>query len=229
MSAPLSVVIPTLNAAGQLPGTAAALIPGLSAGLIRDLVISDGGSTDATCAQAEALGALCLNGAPGRGAQLARGAAAAKGAWLLLLHADTQLSPNWVEAAETHIAQHPGMAGYFRLAFRADGPGARLTAAWGNIRARQFGLPFGDQGLLIHRDQLAAVGGVPNLPLMEDVALARALKGRLRPLPATAHTAATRYLDEGWLRRGSRNLWTQLRYFAGADPDRLAQSYRQRP
>lgn len=187
--------------------------------------MSDGGSTDATHEISEALGATWTQGPPGRGTQLARGVAAASAPWLLLLHADTQLTPNWVEAAQRHIDDHPARAGYFRLAFRADGPAPTITAAWANLRSSAFGLPYGDQGLLIHRDTLAEVGGVPPLPLMEDVALARALKGRLSPLAATARTSAARYLSEGWMRRGGRNLWTLGRYLSGADPERLAQAY----
>ena len=225
MPAPLSVVIPTLNAAPGLPGAAAALIAGVEAGLIRELVVSDGGSEDATVEIASALGAKIVEGPPGRGGQLARGVAAAGGDWLLLLHADTELAPGWVAAAEAHIARHPERAGYFRLAFRAEGLAPRLVAGWANLRSRTFGLPYGDQGLLISRTLLAEVGGVPDLPLMEDVALARALKRRLRPLPAEARTSAERYERDGWLRRGAHNLGTLARYLTGADPAALAERY----
>ena len=226
MPAPLSVVIPTLNAAAGLPGAAAALMPGVEAGLIRELVVSDGGSQDATVEIAGALGAVTVAGPPGRGGQLARGVAAARGDWLLLLHADTVLAPGWVAGAEAHIARHPDSAGHFRLAFRAGGLAPRLVAGWANLRSRAFGLPYGDQGLLVSRDLLTGVGGIPDLPLMEDVALARALKGRLRPLAAEARTSAERYERDGWLRRGARNLGTLARYLAGADPALLAERYR---
>ena len=226
MPAPLSVIIPTLNAAASLPGTAAALMAGVEAGLIRELVVSDGGSKDATAPIAAELGAVIVEGPPGRGGQLARGVAAARGDWLLLLHADTDLAPGWVTEAEAHIARHPDSAGYFRLAFRAEGLAPRLVAGWANLRSRLLGLPYGDQGLLISRDLLSRVGGVPDIPLMEDVALARALKGRLRPLAAEARTSADRYERDGWLRRGAHNLGTLARYLAGADPAALATRYR---
>jgi len=225
MPAPISVVIPTLNAAAGLPGTAAALMPGLAQGLVRELIVSDGGSTDATRALAERLGAVWVAGAPGRGGQLARGAAAAAGDWLLLLHADTQLSPDWPAAVAAHLAGSPDKAGYFRLRFRARGAAPWLVAGWANLRSRLFGLPYGDQGLLINRRLLDEIGGVPDLPLMEDVALAGRLRGRLTPLPADAATAAERFVRDGWVRRGTRNLWTLARYLAGADPAALATSY----
>lgn len=228
MPAPISVVIPTLNAADDLDGALSALVPGLEAGAIRDLVVSDGGSSDATAAIAEAWGGTVLDGPAGRGGQLRRGVEAAGGDWILLLHADTQLSPGWVDAAVAHIHDHPDEAGFFRLAFRSDGIAPRVVAGWANLRARLCGLPYGDQGLLVRRDVLDAAGGVPDMPLMEDVALARALRGRLRMLPATARTSARRYEREGWLRRGARNLGTLLRYLCGADPARLAERYRRR-
>lgn len=228
MPAPISVVIPTLNAADELPGCLAALMEGLEAGAIRELVISDGGSTDATQAIADAAGAVFVTGPPGRGGQIGRGAAAARGAWLLILHADTELAPGWAEAALAHLRGGGGRAGHFRLAFRAAGPVPRFVAGWANLRSRIFGLPYGDQGLLVAAPLLAEVGGIPDLPLMEDVALARALRGRLVALPGVARTSARRYEADGWLRRGGRNLLTLARYLLGADPAHLARGYSRR-
>ena len=223
MRAPLSIVIPTLDAAEELPATLACLVEGLEAGLVRELVISDGGSSDETARIAEAWGADLLHGPAGRGGQLARGAAAAGGAWLLFLHADTHLAPGWTAAVAAHM-QNRESAGYFRLRFRASGPAPRIVAGWAGLRAR-LGLPYGDQGLLISRTLYQASGGYPDIPLMEDVALARQLRGRLTPLPAIAETGAERYLRHGWFRHGARNLWRLARYLAGADPHRLARGY----
>lgn len=218
--------MPTLDAAAGLAGAAAALIEGLQAGLIADLVVSDGGSTDGTVALAEALGATLVTGPASRGGQLARGVAASRGAWLLLLHADTELAPGWTAAVADHIARHPDRAAHFRLAFRAAGAAPRIVAVWANLRSRLFGLPYGDQGLLVSRALLDEVGGIPDIPLMEDVALARALRGRLRALPLTARTSAARYEHEGWTRRSLRNALTLARYLSGTPPERLARGYR---
>jgi len=117
-------------------------------------------------------------------------------------------------------------AGYFRMRYRANGIAPRVVAQWARIRSSVFGLPFGDQGLLLPRALLDAVGGVPDIALMEDVALSRALKGRLVGLDAGLSTSAERYERDGWLRRGARNLGTLTRYLAGADPDLLAERYR---
>ena len=225
MPAPLSIIIPTLNAAEALPGSLQSLIPGLEGGLIRELVISDGGSTDRTKALAEEAGARFVSGPAGRGGQIARGVAAARGDWVLILHADTWLAEGWPEAAGTHMDRDRDKAGYFRLRFRAAGPAPSLVAGWANLRSRHFSLPYGDQGLLVRKAVLEAIGGVPEIPLMEDVALARRLRGRLVMLPAEAHTSAERYRQEGWVKRGARNLIILARYLGGADPQTLAEAY----
>lgn len=225
MRAPVSIVIRTLQAADQLPGTLASLAEGLKAGLIREVVISDGGSSDGTAALADAAGAILVSGAAGRGAQLRRGAARTGGEWLLFLHADTHLGAGWSTAVLNHMRDHPDRAGHFRLGFRATGPVPRLVSGWANLRSRAFGLPYGDQGLLISRRLYAEMRGHPDIAMMEDVALARALAGRLAPLGATAWTSAERYRRQGWLRGGGRNIWTLARYLLGADPDKLARAF----
>lgn len=225
MPAPITIVIPTLNAGPDLPACLAALAEGLPAGLIREVIVSDGGSQDATCAIADAAGARVITGAASRGGQLRRGCAQAQGDWLLVLHADTALDPGWTRIVARHIAGS-GQGAHFRLAFGVSGLRPRLVAGWANLRASLFGLPYGDQGLLLRRSAYLAAGGYPDQPLMEDVALVRALPGRTVMLPVRAVTGAQRYQRAGWFRRGARNLWTLARYFAGADPEHLARSYR---
>ena len=96
MTAPLTVIIPTLNAAADLPATTDALLSGVGDGLIAELVISDGGSDDQISAVSDALGAALVTGPMGRGAQIARGIDKASTPWLLILHADTHLSEGWI-------------------------------------------------------------------------------------------------------------------------------------
>lgn len=225
MRAPVSVIIPTLNSAPALPDCLGALIEGLQAGLLRELIISDGGSNDATLEIAAEAGAELLTGAASRGGQLARGAQRAQADWLLFVHSDTVLPLGWAALAAAHIAAESAPA-YFGLSFEARGLAPRIVAGWANRRARLFGLPYGDQALLISRVQYEAAGGYPNIPLMEDVALMRALEARPIALAASVKTSAARYEKVGWIRRGSRNLWTLARYLSGADPHALARSYR---
>ena len=224
MRAPLSVIIPTLNAQDSLTPCLEALMEGLEAGLIRELIVADGGSMDGTGALAQAWGAQVLQGPPSRGGQLRRGCAVAQGDWLLVLHADTALQRGWAEAVHRHIATSP-KAGWFKLRFDVGGLAAAVVAGWANLRSTA-GLPYGDQGLLVPRALYEAVGGYVDQPLMEDVALARMLKGHLVPLAATAITSAAKYQRKGWLRQGAGNLWILLRYAAGWDVERLAKSYR---
>lgn len=220
MAAPISVIIPTLNAQADISACLTALMEGLDTGLIAELVVSDGGSTDSTAHLVEAWGAEIVTGPPSRGGQLVRGCAAAKGVWFLVLHADTVLEPGWSSVVAAHLGQDK--AGYFKLRFDRGG---RFVAVWANLRARLFGLPYGDQGLLIRRDLYNAVGGYPDQPLMEDVALAGTLRGRLVVLDAVAVTSSAKYRQQGWVRRGARNLWTLMRYFAGTSPEVLAKAY----
>lgn len=228
MGADLSIVIPVLDAEKSLPACLSALIEGLLEGLVKDLILADGGSQDATLAIADEAGARVLSTPPSRGGQIRAGIEAARGDWVLVLHADTILPPGWAEVVREHIDTDPGRAGYFRLGFDTGGLRPALVAGWANSRARLIGLPFGDQGLLISRALCEELGGYPDIPLMEDVAIARALsRARLKELPLTARTSAARYVKEGWFRRGARNLSLQLRYLFGAAPERLAQRYRQ--
>ncbi|WP_422001892.1 TIGR04283 family arsenosugar biosynthesis glycosyltransferase [Roseovarius mucosus] len=226
MRAALSVVIPTLNAASVLPACLAALMEGLEAGLIRELVISDGGSDDATLQIAEATGAVVVKGAASRGGQLRRGAHVAGGGWLLFLHADTVLPAGWANAVSAQFEQ--GGPAAFRLSFDATGPMPQLVAGWANLRSRMLGLPYGDQALLIPRATYDVAGGYADIPLMEDVAMARALKGRISVMPLAVTTSSARYRREGWVRRGARNLWTLIRYLCGTDPVQLAKAYRRK-
>lgn len=228
MRAPVSIVIPTLNAAETLPSCLAALMEGNEGGVIRELIISDGGSEDDTKVIANEVGANLVTGAASRGGQLRRGADTAAGQWLLFLHADTELSPGWSDAVLDHIANSRRKAAWFRLKFDEGGFAARIVASWANIRARFLGLPFGDQGLLISRSLYDAVGGFEDIPLMEDVTIVRRLgRKRLTQLRVTAQTSAQKYARKGWFRRGRANLWLQICFFLGASPERLERRYRQ--
>jgi len=228
LPAQISIIIPTLNAGATLPGVLETLMEGLHAGLIRELIVSDGGSTDATLDVADAAGATIVTGPASRGGQLRRACAVARGSWYLILHADTQLEHGWTIPVAEHLKRGDGV-GYFRLSYRARGVMPTIVAGWANLRAALFRLPYGDQGVLIsHRDYHRS-GGFADQPLMEDVALMRALRRAAVPLsclPARAITCPERYVRAGWLRRGARNLWTLARYFAGTSPHVLAQTYR---
>jgi rSAM/selenodomain-associated transferase 2 len=219
----LSVVIPALNAAASLPGTIAALGRAPA-----EIVLVDGGSTDGTAGVAASLGVRVIAAPRGRGVQLAAGIAAARGPWLLLLHADTRLAEGWEEAVRVALRcpEAAGTAWHFRFALDDEAPGARRlerAVAW---RCRVLRLPYGDQGLLLHRDLLDAVGGLRPLPLMEDVDLVRRIgRARIAALDAAAVTSAARWRRDGYLARSSRNLLCLGLWFAGVPPRIIARVY----
>jgi len=228
MTAPLSVIIPTLDDAQRSGPCLGALGEALFDGLIREVILADGGSSDDIAGIADALGARLVRAPRGRGPQLALAAEGATGDWLMFVHADTVLGPGWALAVRRHMTQFPDRAGYFRLTFDSRHWMARVVAGWANLRSRLLRLPYGDQGLVIPRKLYTSVGGHPPIALMEDVALARRLGRRLRPMGAVATTSAERYERDGWLRRGGRNLGTLARYLVGVPPERLAARYERR-
>ena len=218
-------MIPTLNAAEHLSRVLASFA---NSPIVREIVIADGGSNDDTVAIARPAGAVVVSAECGRGPQLRAGAAAATSEWLLFLHADCRLSPGWEDAVEAFLATFDAgsRAGYFAFALDDPSPAARRLeriVAW---RCRAFGLPYGDQGLLIARSLYDAVGGFSPLPLMEDVDLARRLgRDRLALLDAMVISSANRYRTGGYFRRPLRNLFCLSLYFAGVPPRRIARLY----
>ena len=227
MPAPISIVIPAKDAANDLPGCLAALFAGVEAGLVREVIISAVPSNDTKMRSiADDAGAVWVEGSEGRGTQLKRGAEAARGDWLLFVHADTWLSSDWPEAARKHIRNAPDKAGAFKLAFRSKSRRARIVEALTNWRARTFGLPYGDQGLLISRTLYDEIGGFDPVPLMEDVMIVRKIgKARLVELPARAATSGAKQERDGWFGRSLRNLWLLFRFSRGASPEQLAKAY----
>ncbi len=219
----LSVVIPALNAGAKLSASLAALEP--ARGLIRDIIVADGGSSDDTQALAERAGARVIAAPRGRGVQLRAGAEAAKGHWLLFLHADTVLEPGWERDVARVMEAGENKAAFFRFALDDAAPAARRLEAIVAWRVRLLALPYGDQGLLISRALYDAIGGYAPLPLMEDVDIVRRLGARrLVALNARAITSAARY-RKGYWRRSLRNAGILTLYFLGVPPARLARLY----
>jgi rSAM/selenodomain-associated transferase 2 len=223
----LSIVIPTLNAAAALAGTLASLGEARSSGFPHEIVLSDGGSHDGTVDLARQAGARVVIGTAGRGVQLARGAAAAQGDWLLFLHADTRLAPGWLALVRAFIASGETRAAHFRFVLDDPHPAARRIEALVRWRCARLALPYGDQGLLISRKTYDLVGGFRPLPLMEDVDLVRRIgRSRLVALDHPAITSAQRYRRDGWWARPLRNLSCLSLYFLGVPPQRLQRLYR---
>ena len=226
----ITVVIPTLDAA---PGLAATLEPLMAAavdGFVRQVVVSDGGSTDQTLEIASETGCDVVHAKNGRGSQLAAGAEAARHPWLLFLHADTVLDAGWDREAQSFI-ERTGRSGgnraaAFRFALDDYGFQPQLAEKLVALRCAIFALPYGDQGLLISHEHYQALGGFGAMELMEDVDMARRIGRReLTVLPVRAITSAERYRRDGYLRRSLRNFACLTLFFLRVPPSRIARIY----
>ncbi len=228
----ISVIIPTLNSQETLVKTLAGLIPATVSGVIRDVIVADGGSTDKTYDIVEDSGAVWMAcGRANRGAQLQAGAQHARSPWLLFLHADTVLGSDWEREAQLLMHQvtqgeRPASAGVFQFRLDDDGLAPRALEAAVRWRTRFLKFPYGDQGLLIPRTLFEAVGGYQPLQLMEDVDLVRRIgRRRIRVFQSHATTSAARYRQNGYLRRIARNQMCLALYYLNVPPDRLVKLY----
>jgi rSAM/selenodomain-associated transferase 2 len=223
--AAVSIIVPALNEERSI----AQLLDDVSMLAVpHEVIVVDGGSTDETAAVAARRGARVLRARRGRGAQLAAGGRAASAPVLCFLHADVRLPADARrEIAELAEAQP---AGAFAFRFRIDAPGwrYRLIESGTRLRMRLFGLPYGDQGLVVSRADYETAGGYPDLPLMEDVALADALRRvtTIQSLRSELPVSARRWEREGPFTRTLRNWRIMVAYRLGASPHRLGSRYR---
>jgi rSAM/selenodomain-associated transferase 2 len=228
----ISVIIPTLNAERTLTSTLAALVPGVVDGVVRDVVIVDGGSDDETLKIADASGATIVRCAePGRGTQMRTGAEAAKCDWFLFLHADTVLEPGWQSEVATFVerietGRRDEAAAAFQFALDDTGFLPRFIESGVKMRCTLFRLPYGDQGLLIPRRLYERIGGFKPITLMEDVDIIHRL-GRSRTiiLRSRAVTSAVRFHREGYMMRVLRNWACLALYYARFSDRTIARVY----
>ncbi|MEZ5959419.1 MAG: glycosyltransferase [Hyphomonadaceae bacterium] len=219
MAAPISVIIPTLDSARHLPRALPPLVDGMHEGLIREVIVSDGGSQDQTSEIADAAGCTFIAGEPGRARQLLNGVARAKGKWLLILHPHTALSRSWTEevALFLQFSEARKRAATFKLVFEEKS--ARGALFWARLRAQVMKLPHGDQGLLISRFLYDGLNGYRDIP-HEDIDLVRRIGGkRLMFLESEVVVSADAY------RRSpgpAASVGMMARYFLGADPVEMA-------
>jgi rSAM/selenodomain-associated transferase 2 len=225
----ISIVIPSLDEAANL----ARLLPALAvAAPGRDVIVVDGGSRDRTADVVRAAGGVRYVASPrGRARQMNAGARVARGDVLLFLHADTRLPDGALPAVE-HAMTDPRVAGgRFDVRFDTARPVMRMVAWFINRRSRLSGIATGDQAIFVRRSVFEALGGYPDIPLMEDVELSRRLRrhGRLACLRERVTTSARKWEQEGPLRTILLMWLVRSLYFCGVPPDRLHRLYYRRP
>lgn len=220
----VSVIIPVLNEAEALPLTLEHLRRNDA---VREVIVVDGGSTDGTMALAAQLGCVVLHSPPGRGGQMRMGAAVAKGEVVLLLHADTWLEQGAIQALRDCLRDRAVVAGGFWKEFRE--PPLLLLGSKGRCGVRLFlgRRVLGDQAMFIRREALDRIGGVPDVPLMEEFFLCSRLRreGRLALADAVVLTSARRFRRLGVLRTYARMGWVTLRHRLGTPPETLRKLY----
>jgi rSAM/selenodomain-associated transferase 2 len=216
----LTVVVPALNEAAGIERCLRALVPLRARG--HEVIVVDGGSTDATGRLAAPLADRVLAAPRGRAAQMNAGAAAAAGDALLFLHADTRLPPEADRLVADALATHAW--GRFDVAIDSDDPRLAVIAFFINRRSRLSGIATGDQAIFVRRE---AFPGFAPIALMEDVAFSRSMKRFSAPacLAARVVTSARRWERDGVARTVLLMWRLRYEYWRGADPDELARRY----
>lgn len=220
----ISVIIPTLNEAAELPS----LLETLSPSGTLEVIVADGGSQDDTRAIAQQYGATVVHSAAGRARQMNAGAAAAMGKTLLFLHADTRLPQKFPHLVQQTLAQ-PGVAlGAFDLSIDGTLPGLRWVERGVRWRSRWFSLPYGDQALFLRTDTFWQLGGFPEVPILEDLKLVRKAQtlGKVAIAPAVVSTSARRWEALGVWQTTLINQGVLIAAGLGVPLERITQFYR---
>ncbi|MGE5188786.1 MAG: TIGR04283 family arsenosugar biosynthesis glycosyltransferase [Gemmatimonadota bacterium] len=226
----VTVVVPALNEAGCV---AAAIRSARDAGA-DEVIVSDGGSEDGTAAAARPLADAVVAAPRGRASQMNAGARASSGDVLLFLHADTRLPHGAIAAVRAAVARNGIDGGAFRVRLATSAAASRATKAllrlvgrMIDVRARVFRAYTGDQGIFVVRRVFEEMGGYPEIPLMEDVALSRMLRerGRTALLPVRIATSARRWESRGPARTILLMWGLRLAHRLGMSPGRCARLY----
>lgn len=223
----ISVIIPALNEAAHIAATlekARKCSP-------HEIIVVDGGSTDATCAVAQKSGATVIHSKPGRARQMNAGAARAKGNALLFLHADTLLPNDWSRVVRELLGQPGVVAGSFEFRVAESFAGRWLVEWTTNLRSRWLQNPYGDQTQFLRRGLFEELGGFADLPIMEDYELNQRLRrvGRIATADAVAITSGRRWKRLGIVKTTLTNKLMIAGFHLGVCPHKLARIYRRSP
>ncbi|WP_236244284.1 TIGR04283 family arsenosugar biosynthesis glycosyltransferase [Streptomyces sp. CC210A] len=219
----VSIVVPVLNEEDTIVAALTRLrrdFPGC------ELVVVDGGSTDATAQLAAPL-AVLVRSERGRARQMNAGARHCTGDVLWFVHVDTEVAPAALGQILTVMSDPRVVGGGLTLRFDRRSPGLDYLAYTSNARARHLRHIFGDQAMFVRRSVFDELGGYPDLAIMEDLEMSRRLdrRGRLALLPATSTASARRLVAHGVWRMTVFMQYLKVLYFAGVDPERIGRRY----
>ena len=221
----LSIIIPVLNEVRLIEACLGRLSDVRARGT--EIIVVDGGSQDGTAAIAESFADRVLPAPRGRASQMNAGANVAKGDILVFLHADTTLPQDTDVLIEKAFAHSDRIWGRFDTRIVPATPSLFVVAWLMNLRSRLSGIATGDQAIFVRKSAFMRVGGYPEIPLMEDIALSKKLKRISKPicLRAKVSTSARRWQKYGVTRTILLMWWLRLAYYLGADPKALARQY----
>ena len=220
----VSVIIPALNEERDI----AATLRAVGQSPCHEVIVIDGGSTDATVQRAREASVNVLTSKLGRARQMNAGAVRAEGGSLLFLHADTLLPPAWADVVPRTLRAPGVVAGAFRFRIADSFAGKSFIEWTTGFRSRWLQRPYGDQGLFLPRALFEEMGGFADLPIMEDYEFSARLRrrGRIVTVGEAALTSARRWQTLGVVRTTLRNQWMLAGYHLGVNPRRLATRYR---
>ena len=218
----ISVIIPTLNEASELAHCLKPLT-----GVVGEIIIADGGSSDETLSIAKNHGCTVIVAPRGRGQQLKAGATAATKPWFLFLHADTILDDRWSQAVSQFIVASQNQKKVAAFRYKNDLPGLSAWLLEKLVMMRSdLGLVYGDQGLVIERSYYSQLGGYGDLVIMEDIEFCQRIGRRnIVIVSAFALTSGRRYKHSGVLLRSLRNLICLFLYFLGVPIETIKKLY----
>lgn len=226
MSAKISIIIPVLNEASKIAKTITVAKSGKSV----EILVVDGGSQDNTVEIVEALGLKVLFASPSRANQMNVGAKAATGEILLFLHADTLLPTKFAHNVRRVLCQPNTIAGAFALQIDGSLKGLRLVEKGVNLRSHFLSLPYGDQAIFVKTETFKALGGFPQLPIMEDFELVLKLRhcGRIAIIPTPVITSSRRWQKLGVWQTTIMNQLAIAAYFLKIPAKYIAKWYRRK-
>jgi rSAM/selenodomain-associated transferase 2 len=218
----VSIIIPTWNEAGIIAQT----IRNLRAQKPHEIIVVDGGSSDATVSQAKDADRVIV-ARSGRAFQMNAGAVLASGDYLLFVHADCRLATGSLYAIKRTLARRSVLAGCFSMRVEAEGWSYRSIDACATARVRWTSIAYGDQGLFLRREDFVRLGGFPRIRFMEDVFFSQRLarRGRVVVLPQKIYVSPRRWQKVGLLKQTLRNWTLTALALAGIAPDRLEEYY----